>query len=148
MAAIIELNTGSTISRAPLHSASPDRVGVTLTLIPGGRSVEGRRMRRIYFFRRCVAAAAVLLVVAAVAFLGRAAIVGVGSADAGASGDIATYVVRQGDTLWGVAQSVDPTSDPRDVIDQIAKVNAADQSGFDVNLPLTPGQELIVPVAS
>jgi len=48
--------------------------------------------------------------------------------------------VQPGDTLWGIASSVDPGADPRALIAEIRDVNGLAQSG------LTPGQVLQVPV--
>jgi LysM domain-containing protein len=51
----------------------------------------------------------------------------------------ATYVVRRGDTLWSIAVRVSPGSDPRGVVDRIARTNHVDATG------LVPGQELLLP---
>lgn len=51
----------------------------------------------------------------------------------------ATYVVRPGDTLWSIAVRVSPGSDPRRVVDQIARANHVDATG------LVPGQALLLP---
>ncbi|MEP7060137.1 MAG: LysM peptidoglycan-binding domain-containing protein [Actinomycetota bacterium] len=51
------------------------------------------------------------------------------------------YVVRSGDTLWGIARSVDPSADPRAVIDQIQRMNTLAGSSIE------PGQLLAVPAA-
>jgi hypothetical protein len=37
-----------------------------------------------------------------------------------AVGDHSLYVVRPGDTLWSIASAVEPTSDPRALMDQLA----------------------------
>ena len=47
--------------------------------------------------------------------------------------------VQPGDTLWGIASSVDPGADPRGVIAEIRELNGLAQSG------LVPGQVLQVP---
>lgn len=49
----------------------------------------------------------------------------------------AVYVVLRGDTLWSIAQRVDPTGDPRPVVDKLAA-----QVGGDV---VTPGERLLLP---
>ena len=52
-----------------------------------------------------------------------------------------TYIVREGDTLWGIASSVAPGRDPREVILEI--------EGLDGNRPggsVVPGQVLAIPV--
>ncbi len=51
----------------------------------------------------------------------------------------ATYVVRPGDTLWSIAVRVSPGSDPRGVVDQIARANGVDATH------LVPGQEILLP---
>jgi nucleoid-associated protein YgaU len=50
-----------------------------------------------------------------------------------------SYVVRGGDTLWGIAERVAPEADPRSVVDAIAAANAVDAGS------LVPGQTLVIP---
>jgi nucleoid-associated protein YgaU len=59
-----------------------------------------------------------------------------GSALAG-SAHPATYVVRPGDTLWTIAERVDPTGDPRPLV---ARMEA--QLGTDT---VVPGEEVRLP---
>lgn len=47
--------------------------------------------------------------------------------------------VQPGDTLWGIAVAMDPSSDPRALIAEIREMNALAHSG------LVPGQVLVVP---
>lgn len=52
----------------------------------------------------------------------------------------ATHVVRQGDTLWGVARlHASERTDPRAVVDQIRRLNGLSTA------QLSPGQELKLP---
>jgi nucleoid-associated protein YgaU len=48
--------------------------------------------------------------------------------------------VQPGDTLWGIASSVDPGADPRGLIAEIREANGLLESG------LVPGQVLQVPI--
>ena len=48
-----------------------------------------------------------------------------------------TYVVRSGDTLWGIADRYS-TGDPRAMLDRIAKRNGVSSEG------LVPGQTLVL----
>ena len=51
------------------------------------------------------------------------------------------YVVRPGDTLWGIARRMgDQAEDPRALIDAIARAN-------DVRGSLVPGQTLVIPAS-
>jgi Tfp pilus assembly protein FimV len=50
----------------------------------------------------------------------------------------ASYVVRQGDTLWTIARELAPGSDPRPVVDQLSAMNGVDAAR------LVPGQTLVV----
>lgn len=50
----------------------------------------------------------------------------------------ASYVVRQGDTLWTIARKLAPESDPRPVVDLISAMNGVDAGR------LVPGQTLVV----
>ena len=61
-----------------------------------------------------------------------------GSAEA-VSPEGASYVVRQGDTLWAIATRVAPERDPRSVVDAIAAANDM-RAGT-----LVPGQILSIP---
>ena len=50
-----------------------------------------------------------------------------------------SVVVRPGDTLWSIAESLAPSSDPRAVVDALQERNGLE--GAD----LVPGQVLVVP---
>jgi LysM repeat protein len=50
--------------------------------------------------------------------------------------------VQQGDSLWTLAQRVAPDNDPRDVVARIRDLNDLSSSS------LTPGQQLVLPVAA
>ena len=50
-----------------------------------------------------------------------------------------TYVVRPGDTLWSIATRVEPSTDPRVVVDAIGSANGVDPGA------LVPGQQLAIP---
>jgi nucleoid-associated protein YgaU len=60
-----------------------------------------------------------------------------GGSARGAAGD--RYVVRRGDTLWSIAVSRAPGSDPRPVVQAIADANRVDAGS------LVPGQVLVIP---
>lgn len=51
-----------------------------------------------------------------------------------------SYVVRQGDTMWSIAQRLAPGEDPRAVVDAISAANGV-RAG-----ELAPGQTLLLPV--
>lgn len=50
-----------------------------------------------------------------------------------------TVTVTPGDTLWSIAERVDPRDDPRDVVDTIVRVNALP------DVTIVPGQQISVP---
>ena len=49
------------------------------------------------------------------------------------------YVIRSGDTLWSIARSIAPASDPRPMVDAIAEANQVDPGA------LIPGRTLVIP---
>lgn len=56
-----------------------------------------------------------------------------------ATTSFATVTVTYGDTLWSIAERVAPLNDPRDVVDDIARLNAL--SGGTILI----GQQLSIP---
>jgi hypothetical protein len=48
-----------------------------------------------------------------------------------------SYVVQPGDTLWSIAERVDPTGDPRPLVARLAA-----QTGSDT---VVPGERLVLP---
>ena len=62
------------------------------------------------------------------------------SAESAVSGNSYEYVtVLSGDTLWSIADMVAPDRDPRDVVQEIMKLNGISSA------QLMPGQELALP---
>lgn len=132
MAAVIELRTARSLDSTGSVPAQPSTPH--LRVIHGGRSERARHMRRVYLLRRVAAAVVVLVFATAIVQLGRIGFAG-GDPVAGSPSTIgARHVVKRGDTLWELAQAVDPTADPRDVVDQIIELNrdgrAVDPSGL------------------
>ncbi len=59
--------------------------------------------------------------------------------DGRAAAAFETIEVGAGDTLWAIAESIAPSSDPRDVIYEIMRLNGLDDA------VVQPGQELVLP---
>ena len=55
------------------------------------------------------------------------------------AGEFTTVLVEPGDSLWSIALEVAPTSDPRDVVDEIVRLNALGSSS------VTAGQRIAIP---
>ncbi len=53
------------------------------------------------------------------------------------TGGAATYTVQPGDTLWTIAERVDPTADPRPLVARLAA-----QTGSDT---VVPGERIVLP---
>ena len=98
------------------------------------------RLRLTMRGRRVLASAVALPVAVALG----AALLGGGAAlasrDAGAGSDsFETVTVSAGDSLWGIAVEIAPQADPRDVVDEIVRLNAL--GGVEV----VAGQSLAIP---
>ncbi|MEI2267874.1 MULTISPECIES: LysM peptidoglycan-binding domain-containing protein [unclassified Microbacterium] len=64
------------------------------------------------------------------------------SGDAGTpAGSFSTVTVLPGDSLWTIAQDIAPDSDPRDVIDEIVRLNALPSTAVDA------GESLAIPAS-
>ncbi|WP_353987655.1 LysM peptidoglycan-binding domain-containing protein [Ruicaihuangia caeni] len=89
---------------------------------------------------------AVFTTLAAIPAVAGALVIGLqgGAATAGdtASGvTFSTVTVEAGESLWSIAERIAPSSDPRDVIYEIARLNQLEST--DVQ----PGQQLAMPLA-
>ena len=134
MAAIIEMprpNPSPSVPSVPRpHHDRPD-----LVALPGGRSLEGRRRRRLYLRRRV----AVVLAAATVGYGLWAIAASPAPPSPGAApvevGD--GHVVQRGDTLWTIAQGLGVDGDLRDTVSRLAEVNGG--------ATLVPGQVLSIP---
>ncbi|PWC03299.1 LysM peptidoglycan-binding domain-containing protein [Agromyces badenianii] len=66
---------------------------------------------------------------------------GTAAADIESSGVSFEYTtVGEGDSLWAIAESLDPNADAREVIDEIMRLNGLDDAVVE------PGQRLALPV--
>ena len=63
----------------------------------------------------------------------------VAGADGAGLASRSSYVVREGDSLWSIAERVSPGEDPRPLVDAIAAANGVDPGA------IVPGQILLVP---
>ena len=79
----------------------------------------------------------VSLALVAVAWAGPA-VRALGSPETPARVSRTSYVVREGDTLWTIAQKLEPMSDPRPIVDLLSAMNGVDAGR------LVPGQTLVV----
>jgi len=108
------------------------------------RSAAGpsTRLRLTLRGRRVLAVLAALPAVIALS----AAVIGGGAAlasrDAGAPADsFTTVTVAVGDSLWSIAEDIAPERDPRDVVDEIVRLNALD------SVIVQAGQSIAIPAA-
>jgi hypothetical protein len=80
-----------------------------------------------------------------VVVLSAALVLGSGGAaaevDAPSNIGLSFLTVADGETLWGIAESIAPASDPREVISEIMRLNGLDDS------TVQPGQRLALPAA-
>lgn len=110
----------------PLSSVVPSAPRTRLRLTRRGRMV----------LASLAAAPAVIALGIAIVSSGSA----IASADRGASPDhFASVTVLPGDTLWSIASDVAPEADPRDVIDDIVRLNVLDSAQLNI------GETLAIP---
>lgn len=93
-------------------------------------TVRGRRVLT------ALAAAPIALGIAASVLAGGSALA---SGEQGAGASFETITVLPGDTLWGIATAVAPDVDPRDVIDEIQRLNNLSSGAIRV------GTEIAIP---
>ena len=108
-ARVIPLHSGN-VSRVPVHRQPSPRV----TRSPGAA---------VYWRRRLFAAALGLGVLLTAAHAG-AALGGTTTAPE-RSPHVERVVVQAGDTLWTIAERLDPKADPRAVVDQLAAAHGS-----------------------
>lgn len=125
----------------PGRTAAPGREHSDTDSSGYGRRVVGTRLRLTARGRRVLAALTAIAVSALVTAL---VLFGAGQAQAGVGegapqDTFLTITVVPGDSLWSIAGRVAPTVDPRDVVDDIKRLNALD--GADLNA----GQRLAIP---
>lgn len=128
----------ATISLPPDRTAS--HAGANVHLAPVRRAADhldrGLRLPDdVYRRRRLVVLALVVGLALGVLSLGREA--GASRTAEAEAGDAVIYVVQPGDTLWDIARSMVPGSDPRPLVAELSDI-----SGGSL---LQPGQQLVVP---
>lgn len=99
------------------------------------------RLRLTQRGRRVITGLVALPVVAALSaalLLGGSSAVATGQAG---SVDFSHVTVSAGETLWGIAERIAPTADPRDVIAEVMRLNGLMSSAVQ------PGQRLAIPTA-
>jgi hypothetical protein len=102
---------------------------------PLGTAATGVRLTRQG--RLVLVALVAALAFALLSLVQVAAQAGDGSRDAGAPGT--AWVVQPGETLWAIAERVDPGTDPRETVARIVAMNDLPSSS------VVAGQELVVP---
>ena len=128
--------------RSPSHSgyrAFRPAARPTLVVIEGGRSESSMTHSHTYLVRRILAAAVLAGVVGALLW----GLVALGAPPAthalGTAPHITSsrYIVRPGDSLWGIASALHRGGDVRDVVDRLAEVNGSDTiyAGEAITIP-------------
>jgi len=125
---------------------SPQQEEKSMTAISFPTSVSApARATRLRLTVRGRRVLALLAALPALVALGAAMALGGGAAlaslDGGApAGSFGSVIVSPGDSLWSIAEEVAPDRDPRDVVDEIARLNALD------GVSVRAGQQLAIPV--
>jgi LysM repeat protein len=115
-----------------------DRVSGVLRAAPVRRPV--RRPLRLTRRGRMVLRAGAFALLVTVAVLLGLLVAQVTSADPGGAPPYRTTVVKQGDTLWGIAVRTEPDADPVDTMAEIRQLNGLAGNRIE------PGQKLRLPV--
>ena len=112
-----------------------------MTALPATASHTARLRitRRGRVVLAALASIPVVAVVTAVALFGANSAVADGVASSGATQAFDYVTVQAGETLWGLAEEIAPTADPRDVIADIERLNGVESSA------VAPGQSLAIP---
>jgi hypothetical protein len=105
---------------------------------PQGRDA-GQAQPRLRLTRRGRVVLGTLGVLLVGALLGLAAMLGSPGAvasEAAGDGQFGYVIVQPGESLWGVATSLDPSADPRDVIAEIVRLNQLGGSEVQAGQPI------------
>ncbi|MFG6474785.1 LysM peptidoglycan-binding domain-containing protein [Microbacterium sp. P06] len=103
-------------------------------------AASSTRLRLTVRGRRVLAGLAAFPVAVAICFVAISGGAALASRDAGApAATFSEVTVMAGDSLWGIAQEVAPSADPRDVVDAIVRLNALD------GVAVSAGQRLAIP---
>jgi hypothetical protein len=117
-----------------------DEAGVTgLVVVPGRRATGVRRRTSPEVRRRRTLVAAIGLMLIALALPlsgtgGRSHATGSASVEIGAK---TVYTVQQGDSLWSIAERVQPSGDPRPLVAELAKETGSNS--------VVPGERITIP---
>lgn len=102
-------------------------------------SIASPRLRLTVRGRRVLAALASLPAVVALSIAVISGGGAIASDSQGAAADYGVITVMSGDSLWVIAERIAPSADPRDVVDDIIRLNALGTTRLE------PGQSLSIP---
>ena len=141
-ASIITIPTASTPAREGTAQPGAEQQGVVrLRATQHGAAQQTARAprTRLRLTRRGRAVFGTLATLAVLAALAVAAMFGgsraVATAQTGGA-DFGYVVVQPGASLWQVAEQIDPAADPRDLVDEIVRLNQLDGSGVQAGQPV------------
>lgn len=120
-------------------SASITTISTPLTAVAVSREKASVARTRLRITRRGRAVLGALVTLLVIGVLAVVAMFGgsqaVASAEAGGA-EFGYVVVQPGDSLWQVASSIDPNTDPRDLVAEIVRLNQLDGSGVQAGQPI------------
>ena len=135
-----EIQMGAVTAKSPVNTSVSSHLQVVQT-DSSGRKIVGTRTVLTQRGRVVLGLLTTAIVLAALAFIFAAFAPNAAASTQSSHVEVQTIVVQPSETLWQIASDLDPSADPRELIDRILDLNSLSNSE-----QIHAGQALIVPV--